>query len=91
MKSAMLQTRKITADLRATPNASRLGKSHLAQDSHAIATAPRFRQAEALEFTLRTRPAVARWSPLATLALSGGVSLLLWGALGLAFFGLHQR
>ena len=28
-----------------------------------------------------------RWSPRATLALSGGVSLLLWGAIGLAIFG----
>jgi len=25
-----------------------------------------------------------RWSPRATLALSGGISLLLWGAIGLA-------
>ena len=30
-----------------------------------------------------------RWSPKATLAVSGGVSLLLWGAIGMAIFAFR--
>jgi hypothetical protein len=31
----------------------------------------------------------SRWSPRATLAFGGGVSLLLWGAIGLAIYALR--
>lgn len=30
-----------------------------------------------------------RWPPMATIAMSGGVSLLLWGAIGLAIYALR--
>ncbi len=81
----MLQTRKSTAHLGAV-GSSRPHAIRLAFDAHRPPL-----QAAALGLDKRARypDENKRWSPKATIVMSGGVSLLLWGAIGLAIYALR--
>ena len=85
MKHGMLQkTQKMTTDpavLVGTPNR---GVIRPALDSGSAAASPARSVMRGHQPEER-----ARWSPRATLAVSGGVSLLLWGAIGWVIFGLR--
>lgn len=86
-KATMAQTRKLTMDVADETGAS----------ATPLATAPAFTVRGASERTpekavwkhSQTVRQGARWSPRATLAVSGGVALLLWGLIGLAFSAIR--
>ena len=87
----MLQTRKMTS-----PQATLLSTSSrvdvcpsLDADSGAASAARLDRELVGSVLRDHQPGARARWSPRATLALSGGISLLLWGAIGLVIFGFR--
>jgi|HubBroStandDraft_5_1064220.scaffolds.fasta_scaffold962086_2 hypothetical protein len=81
----MLQTPK-TADLPATP----VGGLQRDVISLNFGEKPGVRFQDGLGGSDRRRALEdKRWSPKATLAVSGGVSLLLWGAIGMAIFAFR--
>jgi hypothetical protein len=81
----MLQTPK-TADLPATP----VGGLQRDVISLNFGEKPGVRFQDGLGGSDRGRALEdKRWSPKATLAVSGGVSLLLWGAIGMAIFAFR--
>ena len=81
----MLQTPK-TADLPATP----VGGLQRDVISLNFGEKPGVRFQDGLGGSDRDRALEdKRWSPKATLAVSGGVSLLLWGAIGMAIFAFR--
>ena len=83
----MLQTRKLTARP-ALVSAPHRALSALEPE---VGVLSRARQNELLTSVWRGHPPEerGRWSPRATLAMSGGLSLLLWGAIGLAIFAFR--
>jgi hypothetical protein len=91
MKHGMLQTRKMTshqATLLST--SSRVDVCPSLDAESGAAPSARLERELAGKVLRDHHPGVRpRWSPRATLALSGGISLLLWGAIGLVIFGFR--
>jgi Flp pilus assembly protein TadB len=80
-KATMAEMRKLTMDVADETGAA----------ATSLATAPALtvgdaseRRPKAVWKDIQTSRRGARWSPRATLAVSGGIALLLWGLVGLA-------
>jgi hypothetical protein len=79
----MLQTRKTAVNPAAAVGSSRPHVIRLDFDSrHRPPQEAAFGSKECVRYPGEHK----RWSPRATLALGGGVSLLLWGVIGLAIY-----
>jgi len=88
----MLQTRKMSATPVAAPNAGTA--SPLLRPSNpadATVESPARRRQELVEavWGAPAAPEGRRWSPRATLAVSGGIALALWGVIGLAIYAIR--
>jgi Flp pilus assembly protein TadB len=88
-KANMAETRKLSMDVADERGAAAapIGAARVLAAHEACAASARRPSQELLASMRKDGDAIrrgARWSPRATLALSGGVALVLWGLIGLA-------